>query len=187
MEEKKVLRKQMNSLLHSLPADVCAAGSSVICRSLWQSEKYKTAKRIMVFLHMAGEVSLDAFIDRAVKDGKEIYVPRCLDEGRMEGVRLYSLDAAVSGRYGIRTAAGGAPVCDRRQLDWLIVSGLAFDRQGHRLGRGAGFYDRFAENLHGDIVWAVAHGFQLIDSVPVEAHDVSVSVIVTEKEYISTI
>ena len=88
MEEKKVLRKQMNSLLHSLPADVCAAGSSVICRSLWQSEKYKTAKRIMAFLHMAGEVSLDAFIDRAVKDGKEIYVPRCLDEGRMEGVRL---------------------------------------------------------------------------------------------------
>ncbi|MBF1348812.1 MAG: 5-formyltetrahydrofolate cyclo-ligase, partial [Megasphaera micronuciformis] len=101
----------MNELLHNLPVAETAAGSSVICKTLGQLPDYHKARRIMAFLSMPGEVDLDAFIEKALADDKEVYVPRCLDKGNMEGVRLYDLGQTVFDRYGIRTAPEGAPTC----------------------------------------------------------------------------
>lgn len=183
-EEKKCLRRQMNELLHNLPVAETAAGSSVICKTLGQLPDYHKARRIMAFLSMTGEVDLDAFIEKALADDKEVYVPRCLDKGNMEGVRLYDLGQTVFDRYGIRTAPEGAPTCTADVPDLLIISGLAFDKNGCRLGRGAGFYDRFIAGARASQVVAVAFAAQIVEYVPTEPHDQTVCRIVTEKEII---
>ena len=167
-EEKKCLRRQMNELLHNLPVAETAAGSSVICKTLGQLPDYHKARRIMAFLSMSGEVDLDAFIEKALADDKEVYVPRCLDKGNMEGVRLYDLGQTVFDRYGIRTAPEGAPTCTADVPDLLIISGLAFDKNGCRASQ----------------VVAVAFAAQIVEYVPTEPHDQTVCRIVTEKEII---
>ena len=184
MKAKQVLRKQMTGLLHTLPAAELAAGSSVICRNLLKTVQYKTAQRIIAFLNMADEVCLDPFIEAALAAGKEIYVPRCLENRRMAAVRLCNIKDTVPDICGIRTARPGAPVCAPQDLDLIIVSGLAFDRAGHRLGRGAGFYDRFLTDLGNAAIMAVAFSGQVLPQVPAEGHDIGIPVILTEKEYI---
>ena len=102
----------------------------------------------------------------------------------MEGVRLYDLGQTVFDRYGIRTAPEGSPTCTADVPDLLIISGLAFDKNGCRLGRGAGFYDRFIAGARASQVVAVAFAAQIVECVPTEAHDRTVYRIVTEKEII---
>lgn len=181
MKNKVLLRQRMRELLQQLPAAVQSAGSDAVCRYVSALPQYRRAERIMAFLHMPGEVSLDALIAAAVAAGKEVYVPRCLGPGLMEAARLPSLAAAVSGAYGIRTAPPDSPAVAATSLDLILVSGLAFDAAGHRLGRGAGFYDRYLQPLRRDVSIAVAWQAQSVAAVPTEAHDVPMSLIVTEE------
>ena len=128
----------MNELLHNLPVAETAAGSSVICKTLGQLPDYHKARRIMAFLSMPGEVDLDAFIEKALSDDKEVYVPRCLDKGHMEGVRLYDLGQTVL----IATASERHPREHRPVLPtyrtYLSYPVLPLIKMAVAWGRGAG-------------------------------------------------
>ncbi len=69
-------------------------------------------------------------------------------------------------------------------VDFMIVPGLAFDRQGGRVGYGGGCYDRMLKNTSASKV-GLAFGFQLIDHVPLEEHDICLDMVVTETEVIT--
>ena len=70
-------------------------------------------------------------------------------------------------------------------MDLLIVPGIAYDREGNRMGQGVGFYDRFLEGVAGKIpIIAVAFELQIVPEVPVSSNDVGVNIIVTEKQVI---
>ena len=184
MLSKDTLRKSMNIRLQTIAEAEQGTLSQEICQRIQALPQYKKARRIMAFLSMPGEVCLDPLLEQAIREGREIYVPRCLSRGVMEAVRLPSLQDAVTGTYGIRTAPAGSEAIRPAALDLILVSGLAFDEQGHRLGRGAGFYDRFLTPIQQRPIVAVAWDVQLIEAVPIEAHDVSMPAILTEKRYI---
>ena len=137
MLSKKELRKAMNDRLHQLTEGEKAAASAAVCARLAALPQYQQARSIMAFLHMPDEVSLDGLIQQALADGKEVYVPVCVDKQRIEGRRLYTLEQAVCGAYGIRTAPPDNPRIEADELDVIFVPGLAFDAKGHRLGHGA--------------------------------------------------
>ena len=90
----------------------------------------------MAFLSMPGEVCLDSLLDQAIREGRHVYVPRCLSRGVMEAVRLDSVTTAVNGEYGIRTAPAESPAASPDTLDLILVPGVAFDEDGRRLGHG---------------------------------------------------
>lgn len=184
MQSKRELRKAMNIRLQALSGTEQAESSAAICSRLAVLPQYKQARRIMAFLSMPGEVCLDAFIARAIREGRQVYVPKCISKGIMEAVRLESLQDAAVGAYGIRTAPEGSQRIDPAALDLIIVSGLAFDGHGGRLGRGAGFYDRFLAPLKADRYMAVAWDMQIVEHVPVEDHDIPLPAILTEQRYI---
>jgi len=72
---------------------------------------------------------------------------------------------------------------NREKLDLVIVPGIVFDKNGHRIGYGYGYYDRFLKTIKNNVVKiGLAYDFQLIDRIPEEKHDVSLNIIVTEKE-----
>ena len=99
----------------------------------------------------------------------------------MQFVEVDDLAALSKGAFGLLEPKGGltASVAD---LDLMVVPGVAFDRTGHRLGYGKGFYDR---ELHATGFSGVLIGFcfefQLLDRLPAESHDVPVDYIVTEQ------
>jgi 5-formyltetrahydrofolate cyclo-ligase len=105
-------------------------------------------------------------------------MPRCA-AGRLEFAPVERWEDLRPGRYGVLEPASEALVLG--PADLVVVPGLAFDLAGHRLGRGAGYYDRtFAGRSRRPRLVGFAHAFQLLDAVPHGAGDCAVDAVVTE-------
>lgn len=184
MRSKKELRCAMYDRLHQLTEAEKNSASAAVCARLLALPSYARARRIMAFLNMPDEVSLDALISQAVRDGKEVYVPVCVNRTQIEAARLERLDQAVIGAYQIRTAPEGSPRVAAADLDVIFVPGLAFDEKGGRLGHGAAYYDRFLIEKGAAEAIAVAWDIQVVPDVPVEAHDVLMTEVVTDRRHL---
>ncbi|MCI1751009.1 MAG: 5-formyltetrahydrofolate cyclo-ligase [Megasphaera cerevisiae] len=184
-QSKKELRKVMRDRLRRVSPAGQTRRNTAICTRIAVLPQYKKAGRIMAYLNMPGEASLDGLMEQAIREGRQVYVPRCVGPGRMEAVLLPSVAAAEAGAYGIRTAPEGSLAADPADLDMILIPGLAFDVWGHRLGRGAGFYDRFLQSLRPAGMLAVAWDMQIVPLVPIEAHDVIIPSVLTETRYIT--
>ena len=180
MLSKKELRKAMNDRLHQLTEGEKAAASAAVCARLSALPQYQQARSIMAFLHMPDEVSLDGLIQQALADGKEVYVPVCVDKHRIEGRRLYTLEQAVCGAYGIRTAPPDNPRIEADELDVIFVPGLAFDARGGRLGYGAGYYDRYLARTRCPR-YGLAFSTQIVGDVCASTWDEPMDGVITER------
>lgn len=132
------------------------------------------------YVSVAGEPSTTTLIDEAVSRGWEVRVPvigRGVDWARFEG-----WDAMREGWRAIPTPIGpGLGAGSLREVDVVVASCLAVDRRGYRLGVGGGWYDRALLHRSADAaVLAWAREADVVDQVPVEAHDVPVDGIATE-------
>ena len=184
MLSKKELRSAMYDRLHRLTEAEKISASAAVCARLMALPAYNRARRIMAFLNMPDEVSLDALIAQAIADGKEVYVPVCVSRTAIEAARLDSLEQAVVGAYGIRTAPEDSLHIAASDLDVILVPGLAFDEKGGRLGHGAAYYDRFLAGKGKASAIAVAWDVQMVPEVPMEAHDVIMTEVVTDQRHL---
>jgi 5-formyltetrahydrofolate cyclo-ligase len=138
----------------------------------------------MVFLSLPTEIDTTPLVLHAWRDHKRVLAPKVSwEQRRMLPIEIQSLSDDVSeSPLGIREPAQGVPI-PVGSIDLAIVPGLGFDRHGHRIGRGRGFYDRFL--AHRD--WqGVSCGFaiqeQIVEQVPVTDKDVGVNMLITDAE-----
>jgi len=159
--------------------------------------EYRSADIVLAFLSMGEEIRTSHLIAKALADGKLVAVPRMehsLEEGDYIVFIPLSRDYEVwpRDRFGIPTPAKDAKPLTDDQLGtsrvFVVTPGLAFDREGGRLGRGKGYYDRFLAGLQakaavrGGSVFACGFCFkaQIVDKVPSGEADMRVDAIVTE-------
>ena len=150
------------------------------------SETFRDASVIMMFLSMPHEVDTTSMILHAWRQGKTIVVPKVSWQQRhMIPVEIKSLETGLATNgHGLRNPTEGEPV-PFEDIDLIITPGLAFDRNGNRLGRGGGYYDKFfATHEKETTKWAVAFSEQLVDKVPTADDDIPVDAVVTENEII---
>lgn len=134
------------------------------------------AQVILAYYALPDEVDTHALLDELVAAGKTVLLPKVLDATTME-LRCYQGPQDLrEGAYHIMEPTG-APFTDESRIDIALIPGLAFDAQGHRLGRGKGYYDRFLSAFKGTTI-GVCFDFQKVVEVPVDAHDVSVDQVV---------
>lgn len=144
------------------------------------------ASTILAYAALHTELSLDPFIAAALDAGNSIGIPRIdWDTRSMTPVAIANLhDDLETGRYDIRVPRPGLATLEPAQLDVILLPGLGFDRAGNRLGRGAGFYDRFITALHDaghrPTLIGVCYHAQIVDRVPTEPHDHRVDRVITE-------
>jgi len=181
---KSHLRKTMKATLAAIPPEQAAAESRAAREKLIALEEFRTARAVMLYLPIPGEVDCVPVALAAWQDAKTVLVPKVGWEQRhMIPVRCRSIDdEMIEDRYGLRTPAGGEP-WPAEEIDLIVVPALAYDRQGHRLGRGGGFYDRF---LAREDVKAVTCGLafhqQVVDQVPCDPNDHPVDILVTDRQ-----
>jgi 5-formyltetrahydrofolate cyclo-ligase len=194
-ELKERLRREIKGFLAGLsPEEFHRQGSkaAVVLRSspLWA--RYKT---IFLFLSMKSEIDTSSLLEAALEDDKKVFAPRT-EEASIRFYRVRSPQGPWEyGFFGIREPAEtgkaeeGEGVPEEGDFPALVVTpGLAFDRQGHRLGRGGAYYDRFFGELDraGREYYAV--GFcleaQIKAEVPVEEQDKAMNGIVSSREFI---
>lgn len=149
--------------------------SRIIKRKLFRASVFRKAKTVMFYVSFDGEVNTEGMIKEAQRLGKIIAVPVC--ERHRKTIRpciLYDKARLKAGPYGI-----SEPVVKEyislEDLNLVIVPGVAFDRQGNRLGRGKGCYDSFLKKLPEETVSiGLAFDFQILPSIPATKMDVSV-------------
>ena len=180
---KAKLRKEFQRRRHELGEKVRAEKSAVIVRGVEKDQDWQSAKVVCIYLWFKDEVQTDALIESAWKKGKTVCVPRCSKDGEERIVlhEIHSFEDLAPGAYGIRE-----PIPDRTNavalsnVDAFIVPGLAFDRQGNRLGWGGGFYDWTLSRAKRAKKIAVAFSCQIVDSLPTEPQDIKMDKIVCE-------
>ncbi|WP_291057892.1 5-formyltetrahydrofolate cyclo-ligase [Dialister sp. UBA1703] len=185
-EVKREIRRKMLALRRALSDDEAVKKAESLTSWILTLPEYKKAKRIMAFLAMKGESNLDGLIARALSDGKEVYVPVCLPERQMEAGRLLDMDHFVRGPLGLRDLPKGYDTVSPEKLDLVLVPGVACDREGNRLGMGAGYYDRYLVHVPFEKRIAALWDFQVAEAIPSEPFDERIAKIVTDKGIIVT-
>ena len=140
MMTKTEARAQAKALRKNL--DLHATGAAM-ARQLFALPAWQQA--VFCFVSMQDEPDTTAILRQALASGKRLCVPRCLpgSDGKMELVEITSLNDLQPGRYGILEPCGGRTIAALEPGALALIPCLAVDRQGVRLGRGAGYYDRF--------------------------------------------
>ncbi|MDD2414310.1 MAG: 5-formyltetrahydrofolate cyclo-ligase [Eubacteriaceae bacterium] len=183
---KKELRK---TILEKRKASADAARDRAIVGNLMASAMYRNARCIMTTISFGDEIDTHGLIERALGGAKTIAVPRCDPSTHtlsVHGIRQFP-DDLIPGHYGIPEPGPDTPLLDLHTIDLVIVPGMAFNLEGHRLGYGGGYYDRFLTGLSGrTITVALTPESLILPKLPVETHDQPVHYLVTEKRIIRT-
>lgn len=183
-ERKSELRRRMRAWLREMSEADRLERSARISEVIAGTRAFGVAERIMAFLAVPGEPAVSGVIDRAFAMGKGVCLPRASwDDGTMRAVLVESagFERRVT-RHAIEEPVGGVEV-ELGTIDLVLAPGLGFDRAGHRLGRGAGFYDRFfGGEVEGDapLRLGVCFAGQLVEEVAFAGHDERVDAIATE-------
>jgi len=188
--EKKILRKEILTKRKNIDIVEKEKMDRKISKKFYESKYYREAKNIFIYISYDSEINTKEIINKALKDNKKIYVPTTEFKTRlMDAVEITSLDNLIESEYGILEPSAEEAHINPNELDLIIVPGVAFDRNGGRMGYGAGFYDRYFKKINKDNIkkikkLALAYDFQILEKIPMNEQDVPVSYIITEKEFI---
>lgn len=174
--QKKTLRQRMLVQRDACGPDERSALSARIITELEALMHERRVKVLHSFLPMGSEVEIFPLLDRATANGIAVYAPKTLRGRVLEHYRYTGQQHLVPGVFGTKHPAGDEPYTGT--YDMIIVPGLAFTPKGDRLGYGAGYYDTFLPQHPKAFTVAVCFPFQVVDDLPVEAHDRAVDRVV---------
>jgi len=186
LQNKKDIRKFILEQREKIDDNIRSEWDKNIFDLFINSELYKKAKVIFVFVSFKSEVNTHQIIETALKDSKTIYVPKIqLKEKGMEIFEINSLEQLKLGYFNILEPQEGCLSAPMDSIDLILMPGVAFDRRGGRVGYGKGFYDRFLRNMIKTVnKIALAYDLQILDKVPMDEFDVRIDGIITNKEII---
>jgi 5-formyltetrahydrofolate cyclo-ligase len=182
--DKEQLRSKLQKCLLAIPSEQRSEKSHRACQNLISTPQFQSASSIMMYLPLPHEVDTSEAILHAWQLGKSVAVPKISwQQRRMIAVQINSLETGfTTSDSGLRNPATGVPM-PFEEIDLVITPALGFDREGHRLGRGGSYYDRFFTD---EKFKASKCGFafteQVVDSIPVTSGDVPVDFLVTDEE-----
>ena len=180
--EKNRLREEMKAFRRALTTEAKEKKDSAIRRNIQKMKEYQNCDTLITFVSTPIEVDTHQLILRALDDGKKVAVPYCVPGTRqMEFYCIRSLDDLSPRTFGVLEPDPAS--CEKlgeTKNSLCIVPGLAFDRQGYRLGYGKGYYDRFLSRYDGFKVGVVYEGC-FLTALPHGYYDVAVDLLITEK------
>ena len=176
-EAKKALRAQILAARSNI---LSRQTSHLFAESLLALSLQQNLKRIGCYLSFGSEPATDSFIQLAKAEGIEIACPRIESDGDMVMAVLES--ETKPSELGFREPTG--KVVEPKDLKLIVIPALAIDHKGQRLGRGAGYFDRYLEQYKGQTAGLV-YDAEFLPEVPSETHDLPVSLVVTQSRTIS--
>ena len=177
--DKKQLRRKIGTLKRALSPIEIEQASQRLAQRFFETDAYQSARAIYAYLSYNQEVRTEAIIRRALADGKRVAVPKVYGE-EMRFLWIDGFDGLAPSAYGILEPIADAPVADDVTA-LVLMPGLAFDCQGHRLGYGGGYYDRYLAAQPGHPLVALCYSFQLLDHLDTEAHDIPVDLVIADQ------
>ena len=180
---KRAIRQELLARRKQLEAADYYQLSLQAQQQLIDSDCFKGARVLALYSPINNEVQTRLLFTVARVEGKRVCYPRIKSE-RLEFLEVTSPHELVPGCFGVAEPQTGKPL-PVTEVDLLVVPGVAFDRAGHRLGYGKGFYDRELARVSTVAVSVgLCFDFQLCERLPRQSHDQPVQFIATEAEFI---
>jgi 5-formyltetrahydrofolate cyclo-ligase len=181
---KRALRAALRARLAAVNPARLAAASRAAALRICDTEEFRRASALMIFLPLRYEIDARPIALRAWQEGKTVTVPLVEHKRRhMTPVIVRSLEEPMDcDTYGVHKPRRCEPF-PIDLLDVVVVPGLGFDRGGHRIGRGGGFYDRFlADPDLRATTCGLAIAEQMVASIPAEPHDAPLDMLATDEQ-----
>lgn len=194
--EKKRFRRMALARRDSLLAQEREAYSEIIVKKLTTLPCYRQAEAVLTYINFRSEVDTLFLLEQSFADKKLVFAPKV--SGReMEFFQIFGEKDLIEGYHGIREPKEGKSYTDwvsqckalEKRMVLICLPGAAFDRKGHRIGYGGGFYDRYLSGLPKTVspqitTAALAFNCQIFEEIPWELHDICPEKIITEVEII---
>lgn len=158
--------------------------SQKILRKLKAEPAYQQAQSILCFVSFGTEVDTHAFIKEALQEGKRLFVPYILSkEEGMKACEIKDFSELEKGYFNILTPKEPFRRLTDEEPDLVVVPGVAFAKDGYRIGYGGGFYDRYLGALKKPVpTIGIGFSVQVVERVPVEPFDMPIAKLLTERE-----
>ncbi|KAF0091757.1 MAG: 5-formyltetrahydrofolate cyclo-ligase [Fusobacteria bacterium] len=188
IEQKKEVRKSIQLIKRNLTDEYLSSASKKITNDLIKTKAFIKANTIMCYLSFGTEVNTAPIINECYKQGKTILIPIIMSNADgtsyMEASELIdpNIDLAPGTMGILEPKESSIRIKDPKTIDLIVIPGLAFDKNGNRLGYGAGYYDYYLKRVRDDCYQlAISFSCQLVSSIPTEEHDRSIPHILTER------
>ena len=172
---KQELRRSIRERKRAMTEEEIVSRSEKLAELFLSSEAYRNAKTIYGYLPYNQEVRTVPMLEQAMKDGKRVAVPKCYGD-EMKFLFMDDLSKVEKGYAGIPEPIADEPVADD-ETALVLMPGLAFDPQGHRIGYGGGFYDKFLAQEPNHPTLALCYEFQMLEHLETEEFDIPVDTV----------
>ncbi|OGJ43912.1 5-formyltetrahydrofolate cyclo-ligase [Candidatus Peregrinibacteria bacterium RIFCSPLOWO2_02_FULL_48_14] len=179
---KQALRQEMREKRKALSPASYAKKSGEIHKQLENLKEWQSARTVLLYVSNEAEVDTHALLHDALEKNRRVFVPKTVGENLVI-CPLREWEDLKPGNFGILEPCEIVEEAHPESMDLILVPGLAFDRRGHRLGYGKGFYDKLLKNTRGFKV-GLAFSEQVVEELPTEAHDVPLDLIITDSALI---
>ena len=184
---KKTLRQKMLKKRSDVNKSEILEKSNQIKKRLFKTKELNQAHTILFYISYDNEVYTHDMIKECISNGKHVIVPITDKENRFLILsKLENWENLDCGAYGIlEPRKEHVKEISIDLIDLIVIPGVAFDEHGNRIGHGMGYYDGLLKNSINATHIGLAFEFQIVDTIPVEEHDINVDKIVTEKRIIA--
>lgn len=180
MQEKQDLRRKMMRIRDEIPVHEREYQSIKVCNEVKQLIIDQCAKTVHSYLPMGREVNILPLLEWCLENEIRVYSPKTLPDRELKHYEFTGTHNLANGVFGTRY-----PVSDKDykgMFDIIIVPGLAFTKDGKRLGYGGGYYDSFLIRHKSALSIGVCYFEQVLEDLPTEKHDYIQKMIVFEKK-----
>lgn len=177
--DKKMLRRQIREQKRLMTPEQILTASRILAEKFLATPQYAAAKTIYGYLPYNQEVRTELILQQAINDGKRVAVPKVYGD-EMQFIYITDFDHLAKSEMGIPEPIDDGPIAsDPTAL--VLMPGLAFDAQGHRVGYGGGYYDKYFSKEPGHPMVALCYDFQMMPQLETEAFDIPVDMVLWAK------
>lgn len=185
-QRKLQIRNVCKKYRNNLPAEKKQQFDLILQEKFLQTEEYKNADVLLAFVSKDIEINTNMIINQALADGKTLALPKCKEENLMDFYIVDDLANLKEGYYGLlEPDSTKCQLLQSTDNSVCIVPGLAFDREGYRIGFGKGYYDRFLLDFKGVTV-GMCYTKCVEENLPRGYYDRPIDILITEKYKIDT-
>ena len=185
--EKKQMRSAVLARRDAMSPSERAVASRAIVDKLCNLTSYQSASVVLIYMTFGSEIETKPLFERIVTDGKVVVLPRV--DKTSQTLMLHSVKSVAelqSSRWGIFEPATPAPIVALKEVGFVLLPGVAFDRTGNRLGYGRGYYDKLLSRADPTLARvAAAYACQVVEKVPAGPWDQKIDTVITENEIIT--
>lgn len=177
-DKKKTLREDIRRRKALYTPEQLRELSRSITSRLMSHPRIQAARTVMLYYSLPDEVFTHDLADALVAAGKTVLLPKVVSRDKMEARQYHGRQGLRPGVYHL-LEPDGCPYPHVADTEVVVVPGVSFDNDGHRLGHGRGYYDRFLASMPNAYKIGVCFDFQITSQVPVDDNDMTMDEIIT--------